>query len=101
VRFFPCFCFIFLRPPCERSNLILAGVAINVIAFSGTSLALNLTKDPYAVLDIVFLADGFARGPEFHPCVAGIAVHSVGWGLLFWDRRALDALSLGEKQRRV
>jgi len=78
-------------------TLILAGVAINVMAFSGTSLALNLTKDPYAVLDIVFWQMGSLADRSFTHVFLVLPFILIGWGWLFWDRRALDALSLGEE----
>lgn len=78
-------------------TLILAGVAINVIAFSGTSLVLNLTKDPYAVLDIVFWQMGSLADRSFTHVFLVLPFILIGWGWLLWDRRALDALSLGEE----
>jgi iron complex transport system permease protein len=78
-------------------TLILAGVAINVMAFSGTSLALNLTKDPYAVLDIVFWQMGSLADRSFTHVFLILPFVLIGWGWLLWDRRALDALSLGEE----
>ncbi len=78
-------------------TLILAGVAINVIAFSGTSLVLNLTKDPYAVLDIVFWQMGSLADRSWTHVFLALPFILIGWGWLFWDRRALDALSLGEE----
>lgn len=78
-------------------TLILAGVAINVIAFSGTSLVLNLTKDPYAVLDIVFWQMGSLADRSFTHVFLALPFILIGWGWLLWDRRALDALTLGEE----
>ncbi|HOW58418.1 MAG TPA: iron ABC transporter permease [Candidatus Omnitrophota bacterium] len=78
-------------------TLILAGVSMNVIAFSGTSLALNLSKDPYAVLDIVFWQMGSLADRSFHHVFLILPFILIGWVLLLWDRRALDALSLGEE----
>lgn len=78
-------------------TLILAGVAINVVAFSGTSLALNLSKNPYAVLDIVFWQMGSLADRSFEHVFLALPFIFIGWMLLFWDRRALDALSLGEE----
>lgn len=78
-------------------TLILAGVAINVMAFSGTSLVLNLTKDPYAVLDIVFWQMGSLADRSFTHVFLVLPFILIGWGWLLWNRRALDALSLGEE----
>jgi iron complex transport system permease protein len=79
------------------NTLILAGVAINVIAFAGTSLALNLSKDPYAVLDIVFWQMGSLADRSFTHVLLAVPFILAGWICLLWDRRALDALSLGEE----
>jgi iron complex transport system permease protein len=78
-------------------TLILAGVAINVIAFSGTSLMLNLVKDPYAVLDIVFWQMGSLADRSFQHVSLVLPFIIAGWCLLLWDGRALEALSLGEE----
>lgn len=78
-------------------TLILAGVAINVLAFAGTSLALNLSRDPYAALDIVFWQMGSLVDRSFTHVLLAIPFILAGWVLLFWDKRALDALSLGEE----
>jgi iron complex transport system permease protein len=78
-------------------TLILAGVAINVIAFAGTSLMLNLVKDPYAVLDIVFWQMGSLADRSFEHVFLILPFVLAGWCLLLWDGRALEALTLGEE----
>ncbi|OQA55248.1 MAG: Hemin transport system permease protein HmuU [Candidatus Omnitrophica bacterium ADurb.Bin277] len=78
-------------------TLILAGVAINVIAFAGTSLMLNLVKDPYAVLDIVFWQMGSLADRSFEHVFLILPFVLAGWCMLLWDGRALEALSLGEE----
>lgn len=81
-------------------TLILAGVAINIIAFSGTSLLLNLSPNPYAALEIVFWQMGsLANRSMDHVWLAFPFILS-GWVLLLWDRRALDILTLGEDAAR-
>ena len=54
-------------------TLILAGVAINSFAGALTSLALNLSPNPYAVSEIVFWLLGFAGGPQPALGLAGAA----------------------------
>lgn len=77
-------------------TLILAGVAISTLAGAGISLALNLTPNPFAAFEIMtWLMGSIEDRSMLHvwivlPCVA------IGLGLLLWDGRALDALSLGE-----
>ncbi len=81
----------------SAQTLILAGVAINVIAFAGTSLVLNFSKNLYAVLDIVFWQMGALADRSFDHVFLALPFILIGWVLLLWDRRSLDALSLGEE----
>jgi iron complex transport system permease protein len=89
--------YLFAGTLASVQTLILAGVAINVIAFAGTSLMLNLVRDPYAVLDIVFWQMGSLSDRSFQHVFLIFPFVMVGWALLLWDGRALDALSLGEE----
>lgn len=88
--------YLFAGTLASVQTLILAGVAINVLAFSGTSLMLNLVKDPYAVLDIVFWQMGSLADRSLEHVFLILPFVLVGWCLLLWDGRALEALSLGE-----
>lgn len=88
--------YLFAGTLASVQTLILAGVAINVIAFSGTALMLNLVKDPYAVLDIVFWQMGSLADRSSQHVLLILPFVLAGWCLLLWDRRALEALSLGE-----
>ncbi|GLK75515.1 ABC transporter permease [Methylopila jiangsuensis] len=77
-------------------TLILAGVAINSLAGALTALALNLSPNPYAAMEVMFwlmgsLAD---RSMDHVALVAPLLV--VGWGLMLASGPALDALTLGE-----
>ena len=77
-------------------TLILAGVAISSFAGALTSLALNLSPNPYAITEIVFwllgsLAD---RSLQYVWLVAPLML--VGWLLLLMCGPALDGLALGE-----
>lgn len=77
-------------------TLILAGVALNTLAFAGTSLALNLSGNPYAAMEIVFWQMGSLANRSFdHVFLAGPFI-LIGWVLMLWDNKALNALSLGE-----
>ena len=77
-------------------GLILAGIAISTLAGACISLALNLSPNPFAALEIMTWLLGSLEDRSFThlwivlPCVA------IGMGLLLWDVRALDALTLGE-----
>ena len=88
--------YLFAGTLASVQTLILAGVAINVLAFSGTSLMLNLVRDPYAVLDIVFWQMGSLADRSLDHIFLILPFVLVGWCLLLWDGRALEALSLGE-----
>ena len=77
-------------------TLILAGVAINSLAGALTTLALNLSPNPYAAYEIFFWLMGSLADRSFdHVIIAGPFI-ILGWCLFFSVGRALDALSLGE-----
>ena len=78
-------------------TLVLAGVALNVVAFSGTSLALNLSRNPYGALEIVFWQMGSLADRSFDHFFLAAPFILAGGILLLWNGRALDALSLGEE----
>lgn len=78
-------------------TLILAGVAINTLAFAATALVLNLSPNPYAALEIVFWQLGSLADRSFLHVALAAPFILAGGTLLFWDSRALDAVSLGEE----
>jgi iron complex transport system permease protein len=77
-------------------SLILAGIAVSTLAGAGISLALNLSPNPFAAMEIMsWLLGSIENRAMEHvwivlPCVA------IGAALLLANPRALDALSLGE-----
>ena len=77
-------------------TLILAGIAIATLATAGVSLALNLSPNPFAAMEIMTWLLGSLENRSFahvwiaYPCIA------IGAALLLWDGRSLDALTLGE-----
>ena len=77
-------------------TLILAGIAVSTLALACISLALNLSPNPFAAMEIMAWLLGSIENRSFEhvwivlPCVA------IGMALLLYDGRALDALSLGE-----
>ena len=77
-------------------TLILAGVAINSFAGALTSLALNLSPNPYAVTEIVFWLMGSLADRSMTYVWLVLPLMLLGWGLLLSTGPALDALSLGE-----
>lgn len=77
--------------------LILAGLAISSLAAAGTSLALNLAPNPFAALEIAFWLLGSLEDRSMRHVLIALPFMAVGVVLLFWDRRAFRALTLGEE----
>jgi iron complex transport system permease protein len=77
-------------------TLILAGIAVGTLAGAGISLALNLSPNPFAAMEIMsWLLGSIENRSAEHvwialPCIA------IGMALLLIDGRSLDALTLGE-----
>ena len=63
-------------------TLILAGVAINSFAGALTSLALNLSPNPYAVTEIVFWLLGSLADRSLPYVWLVLPLMMIGWGLL-------------------
>ncbi|MEP7210059.1 MAG: iron ABC transporter permease [Alphaproteobacteria bacterium] len=77
-------------------TLILAGVAISSLAGAGTSLALNLSPNPYAALEIVFWMLGSVTDRSLDHVALAAPFMVAGWLILGWSALSLDVLSLGE-----
>ncbi len=77
-------------------TLILAGVAINSFAGALTSLALNLSPNPYAVSEIVFWLLGSLADRSLPHVWLVLPMMALGWALLIGSGPALDGLTLGE-----
>lgn len=77
-------------------TLILAGVAISSIAAALTSLALNLTPNPFASVEIVFWLMGSLTDRSLVHLWLALPLIVVGGALLIATGPALDALALGE-----
>ncbi len=77
-------------------TLILAGIAVGTLAGAGISLALSLSPNPFAAMEIMnWLLGSLENRSAQHvwialPCIAA------GMALLLTDARSLDALTLGE-----
>jgi iron complex transport system permease protein len=78
-------------------TLILAGVAISSLAGALTSLALNLSPNPYAAVDIVLWLLGSVTNRSMDHVLLATPFMLAGWAVLAWTARSLDALSLGEE----
>ena len=78
-------------------TLILAGVAVATIAGAGISLALNLSPNPFAAMEIMTWLLGSLEDRSFRHVLLALPCIAAGLALLAWDGRALDALTLGEE----
>lgn len=78
------------------TGLILAGVALSSLAGALTSLALNLSPNPYAALEIVFWLMGSLTDRSMDHVLLAAPLMALGWFLLARTGPALDALTLGE-----
>ncbi|MFT4056324.1 MAG: iron ABC transporter permease [Novosphingobium sp.] len=76
--------------------LILAGIAVSTLAGAGISLALNLSPNPFAAMEIMAWLLGSIENRAMEHVWIALPCITVGAALLLWDGRALDALSLGE-----
>lgn len=81
-------------------TLVLAGVAINSLAGALTSLALNLSSNPFAAMEIVFWMMGSLADRSMDDVLLVLAPMLAGWLLLLAAGPALDGLSLGEDAAR-
>lgn len=77
-------------------TLILAGIAVGTLAVAGTSLALNLSPNPFAAMEIMTWLLGSLENRSFDHVWIALPCIAIGAAMLLWNRRALDALTLGE-----
>lgn len=77
-------------------TLILAGIAVSTLAGAGISLALNLSPNPFAAMEITSWLLGSLEDRAFSHVLLALPAIASGLLLLLWDGRALDALTLGE-----
>ena len=77
-------------------GLILAGVGLSSLSGALTALALNLSPNPYAALEIVFWLMGSLSDRGMNHVVLCLPLMALGWVLMLSTGRALDALTLGE-----
>ncbi len=77
-------------------TLILAGIAVGTLAVAGTSLALNLSPNPFAAMEIMTWLLGSLENRSFQHLWIALPCIAAGTAMLLWNGRALDALTLGE-----
>ena len=77
-------------------TLILAGLAVTATATALISLALNLSQNPFASIEMVYWMMGSLTDRSLTQVWLSGPLMLVGIGLLLFVGRALDALTLGE-----
>jgi len=77
--------------------LILAGLAISSLAGAATALVMNLSSNPFVVLEIAFWLLGSLEDRSFRHLVLALPFIVAGAIILFSQRNAFRALSLGEE----
>jgi len=79
-------------------TLILAGVAVTSFAGAMTSLALNLSPNPFAAYEVIFWMLGSLADRSFEHVWLAVPFMAVGWLMLLTLGNALNALTLGEDE---
>ena len=77
--------------------LILAGLAISTLAGAATALVMNLSNNPYVILEIAFWLLGSLEDRSFRDVVLALPFIAAGAVVLMSQRSAFRALSLGEE----
>ncbi len=77
-------------------TLILAGIAVSTLAGAGISLALNLSSNPFAAMEIMTWLLGSIENRTIEHVWIALPCVAIGAVMLARTGHALDALSLGE-----
>jgi iron complex transport system permease protein len=77
--------------------LILAGLALSSLAGAATALVMNLSSNPFVVLEIAFWLLGSLDDRSFRHVVLALPFIVAGAIILLGQRNAFRALSLGEE----
>jgi iron complex transport system permease protein len=77
--------------------LILAGLAISSLAGAATALVMNLSQNPFVVLEIAFWLLGSLEDRSFRDVMLALPFIVAGAVILLSQRNAFRALSLGEE----
>ena len=80
----------------SATTLILAGIAVNALASSLTSLALNFAPNPYAMSEMVYWLLGSLTNRSLNDFALAFPFMAFGWVFILASGRFLTALSLGE-----
>lgn len=76
--------------------LLLSGLVLSSFAAAGTSLALNLSPNPFAALEVAFWLLGSLEDRSFQHVAMAAPFIVAGSALLLWQASSLKVLSLGE-----
>lgn len=76
-------------------RLILAGVAVGSLTAALTALALNLSANPFATMEIVFWMMGSLGDRSLEHVALALPFMAFGWLLIAGLGRSLDAMTLG------
>lgn len=82
------------------ATLLLAGVALTSLSGALTALALNLSPNPYAAVEIAFWLMGSLADRGLDHVALVLPFMLAGWAVLLGCGRGLEALSLGEDTAR-
>src|ERR1700712_4641513 len=77
--------------------LILAGLALSSLAGAATALVMNLSSNPFVALEIAFWLLGSLDDRSFRHVVLALPFIAAGGVILWSQRNAFRALSLGEE----
>jgi iron complex transport system permease protein len=77
--------------------LILAGLALSSLAGAATALVMNLSSNPFVLLEITFWMLGSLEDRSFHHVALALPFIVAGAVILLSQRNAFRALSLGEE----
>src|ERR1700686_2948458 len=77
--------------------LILAGLAISSLAGAATALVMNLSGNPFVVLEIAFWLLGSLEDRSFRDVMLALPFIAAGAVILLSQRNAFRALTLGEE----
>ncbi len=94
------FIFLLVGPSRSTVTLILAGIAINAVGGALIALALNFAASPYAMQEILFWLLGSVANRSFNEVSIALPFMLLGWGMMLYCGRFLNALTLGEETAR-
>lgn len=89
--------FLLVGPSRSTVTLILAGIAINAVGGALIALALNFAASPYAMQEILFWLLGSVANRSFNEVSIALPFMLLGWGMMLYCGRFLNALTLGEE----